>query len=295
MNLQSIKYLSALAKHCHFGKAAKMCFVSQPTLSMQIKKLEDQLGVQLLERNNKSVRLTPFGVLIAQHADNILQQVDAIKETAKGAKDPFKDQLKIGIIPTAAPYLLPRVLLKLRKTFPDLSYLLLEKQTKYLLEDLKQGSLDAVIVALPIDDTQLTALEFFKEEFLLAVPNNHPWTQEKTIKEQDLQGEQLLLLDDGHCLRDQALSLCYKLNASETENFRATSLETLRHIIANGSGITLMPKLAQQKNDGISYMSFSGSKPFRTLGLVWRKTSVKTLVFHTLAKTMDEILAKESL
>ena len=291
MNLQSIKYLSALAKHRHFGKAAKVCFVSQPTLSMQIKKMEDRLGVQLIERTNKSVSLTPIGIQMAQHAENILKEISAMQESAKSAQNPYQGQVTIGIIPTAAPYLLPRIIFKLKKIFPELTYYLLEKQTEFLLADLHNRQLDAAILALPVRDNHLTAAEFFNEEFLLAVSASHPWANRKTIKETDLHGQDLLLLDEGHCLREQALAVCSKMNAMETKDFRATSLETLRHIIATGAGITLIPKLACQKNDGITYIPFhSKPQPSRSLGLVWRKSSGKGLLFTSIVKHLREIL-----
>ncbi|MBS0349566.1 MAG: LysR family transcriptional regulator [Proteobacteria bacterium] len=291
MNIQSIKYLSALAKYHHFGKAAKMCFVSQPTLSMQIKKLEDRLGVQLLERTNKSVRLTAIGATMAQHADSILNELSAMQEAAKGAKDPYKGLLKIGIIPTLAPYLLPCVVFKLKNKFPHLTYYFLEKQTEHLIEDLNQGKLDVAVLTLPVQASHFASAEFFKEEFLLAVPMNHRWANRKMIKASDLQDQELLLLDEGHCLREQALIFCSQRNASETKDFRATSLETLRHIIAAGVGMTLIPKLACRKNDGISYIPFSSvNKPSRSLGLVWRKSAKKDLLFTHFAAFLQEIL-----
>jgi len=291
MNLQSIKYLTALAQHRHFGKAAKMCFVSQPTLSMQIKKLEDRLDVQLLERTNKSVRLTAIGEAISIHAHNILRETEAIREIAKAAKDPFQGPIKIGVIPTVAPYLLPKIIFKLKKIFPKLIFLFIEKQTQFLLEELKQGKLDTAILALPITDSRLEAKEFFKEDFLLALSKNHSWANKKSIKATDLSGENLLLLDEGHCLRDQALSWCYQTNATELEDFRATSLETLRQIIAVGEYITFMPKLACKSNDGLSYIAFSGEKPSRTLGLVWRKSTGRILLFNKITDHIQQICA----
>lgn len=290
MNLQTIKYLSALAKYQHFGKAAQMCFVSQPTLSMQIKKMEESLGVQLLERTNKSVRLTEIGLLLAQYADNILRDVHSMQEAAKSAKDPFHCQLKIGVIPTSGPYLLPKILPTLRQDFPNLSFLLIEKQTKLLLEDLKKGEIDAAILAMPIENKQLITQTIFNEEFLLAVSEKHAWSKRRKINETELSSETLLLLDDGHCLREHALDICYKNNITENQNFRATSLETLRYMVAGGEGITFIPKLAVNTFDGIHYLTFSGTKPSRTLGMVWRKSSIRTLVLKILAEKIRNIL-----
>lgn len=284
MNIQSIKYLAALAKYSHFGKAAKMCFVSQPTLSMQIKKLEDRLGVQLLERNNKSVRLTEVGTLIAEHARNILRETEAIKEHAQAAKDPYSGQLKIGVIPTIGPYFLPILFPQLTASFPRLTCYLTELHTYPLLEELKQGHLDVAILAwpLPVEEPQLTGAAFFEEEFFLAVPKGHAWAERKTIPIADLADQNLLLLNEDHCLREQTLAVCQQANAHEMENFRATSLETLRHMVASGVGITLIPKLARRPGDGLAYIPFAGVKPSRTLALVWRKCSHRQQLFQDL-------------
>lgn len=290
MNIQSIKYLVALAKCSHFGKAAKMCFVSQPTLSMQIKKLEDRLGVKLLERTNKSVRLTEIGKQIAEHAQNILQEIDVIRERAQTAKDPFSGEIKLGIISTVAPYLLPLIFPQLTESFPKLTYFLVEAQTDFLVGELNQGKLDAIIVALPVMENHLTAMPFFTEEFLLAVPSKHPWAKRKSIKTDHLTDQTLLLLNDGHCLRDQALAVCEQMNAKEMKNFRATSLETLRYMAASGVGMTLMPKLACRKDDGLTYLPFSDSQPSRSLGLMWRKSTGRSLLFNKLSQHLQAIL-----
>lgn len=289
MNIQSMKYLVALVRWRNFGKAAKMCFVSQPTLSTQIKKLEEYLGVQLIERTNKSFHLTSAGEIISRHAENILRELTAIRETAKSLKDPFAGEIKIGIIPTAAPYLLPKITFKLRKFFPHLNFFFLEKQTQFLLDDLQQCQLDTAILALPVNDSSLSAREFFQEEFLVAVAENHALAKRKIIKQSDLSGKKILLLDDGHCFRDQALAVCHQANAFEIQDFRATSLETLRQIIALSQNITLMPKLAYKKNDGLCYINFSSQKPYRSLGLVWRQSSGRTLLFNTLADHLHKI------
>ncbi len=289
MNIQSIKYLVALAKYSHFGKAAKMCFVSQPTLSMQIKKLEDRLGVQLLERTNKSVRLTEIGAQMAERGKNILREMEAMREEAQAAKDPYSGQIKLGIIPTVAPYLLPLAFPKLMHIFPKLSYFLVEGQTHFLLEELNQGKIDAAILALPITDTHLNTAAFFTEEFLLAAPHEHAWSRRKTLKLTELGDQNLLLLNEGHCLRDQALAVCEQISANEMKDFRATSLETLRHMVAAGIGITLMPKLACRKGDGLVYIPFNGAKPSRSLGLVWRKSTSRSLLFNELVGHLKNI------
>jgi LysR family hydrogen peroxide-inducible transcriptional activator len=291
MNLRDLKYLVALAEHCHFGKAADVCFVSQPTLSMQIKKLEQTLGVKLLERNNKSVLLTDLGREIAERAQTILTQADEMREFAKLAKDPYSGEIKIGIIPTLAPYLLPHIIPTLTQHFPKLSFYLLEEQTSVLVEKLKHGKIDAAILAFPQEN--FSNMTLFTEEFFLAVPSVNALAKRKLLKLDDLEHKSLLLLEEGHCLREQALALCSSVHASETESFRATSLETLRHMIAAGVGMTLIPALACVPTRGVTYIPFAGQKPQRTMGLFWRGSSVKEKLLLEMASIIKKILAKQ--
>lgn len=290
MNLQAIKYLVALAEYRHFGKAAAACFVSQPTLSMQIKKLEEELDVQLLERTNKSVMLTEIGVVMAQHARNILQEIAQMDDQAKAVRDPYGGNIRLGLIPTVAPYLLPGIMPGITAAFPRLKYYLIETQTANLLEQLKDAKIDAAILALPILEKNIIVEPLFKEEFLLAVPINHPLAKRSSVSEKDLRNRHLLLLEEGHCLRDQALDVCNRVHAAEVEDFRATSLETLRHMVSAGMGITLMPKLACRKNDGVCYIPFDKKPPLRKLGLAWRKTSPKNALLKEMAEIIRKIL-----
>lgn len=292
MNLRDLKYLVALAEHQHFGKAAKKCFVSQPALSMQIKKMESTLGVKLLERTHKSTILTDCGLKIAQHAQSILNQIDEIHEIAKLAKDPFCGTLKIGIFPTLAPYLLPLIMPTLSKTFSKLTFYLVEEQTNRLIEKLLSGELHASFLALPIKEKNFTVNKLFVEEFLLATPSTHIFSKRKLIKQAELKHKDLLLLEEGHCLRDQALTLCQQFKAHENQNFRATSLETLRHMVAAGVGITLIPKLACEASHSISYVPFKHPKPMRTIGLVWRKSSAKETLLLNVSNHIREILSE---
>lgn len=294
MNIRDLKYLVAIAEHHHFGKAAESCFVSQPALSMQIKKLEKYLGVQLIERTNKSVFLTAIGKEITQHARDVLLRVDAIRELANQSSDPFSGELHLGIIPTLAPYLLPHVMPGLTKLFPKLTTYLVEETTSTLLTKLSQGKLDCALLALPLVEADYSALPVFEEEFLLAVPSCHLLAKRKTIKLSDLQNKTLLLLEDGHCLRDQALSICQRMNVSETKSFRATSLETLRHMISSKAGMTLMPKLACKKNNGIYYLPFSSPKPSRTIGIVWRTSTAKKILFENLVIQIRKLMGKQT-
>lgn len=293
MNLRDLKYLVAVIESGHFGRAAKNCFISQPALSMQIKKLEDTLGVQLLERSNKSVILTDVGKIICERAKSILAHAKEIQEIAKQAKDPFSGELHIGIIPTVAPYLLPHIIPGLTKAFAKLSIYLTELQTDQLLEKLKQGKLDVGLAALPIIDRDFQTQPLYVEEFMLAVPKNHTLAKRKGIKQLDLEELSLLLLEDGHCLREQALAVCHRARAAEVKSFQATSLETLRHMVAAQVGITLMPKLACKQSDEVSYIAFNAPKPSRTVGLIWRTTSARKVLFDSFSAQCKKMLSKQ--
>jgi LysR family hydrogen peroxide-inducible transcriptional activator len=296
MNFRDLQYFIALVDYAHFGKAADACFVSQPALSMQIKKLEDTLGVSLIERQNKTFMLTEVGQSLVVQAREILGKMDTLKETATYAKDPYSGELRLGVIPTLGPYLLPHITPGLSKAFPQLTTYLVEEQTAKLVLKVKQAKLDAALIALPVMDNDLVALPLFEEEFLLAVPNSDPLTKCKTIKPADLDEKPLLLLEDGHCMRDQALSFCQQIRAAEVQKFQATSLETLRHMVAAHAGITLMPKLSCRLNDGVSYLPFHSSpKPSRTVGLIFRQTSAKRILLQDLAEQIKKLMNKQKL
>jgi LysR family hydrogen peroxide-inducible transcriptional activator len=294
MSLRDLKYLVAIADHCHFGLAAEVCFVSQPALSIQIKKLENTLGVQLVERTNKSVLLTEIGKLITEQAREVLSRVDTMKEMARQANDPHGGELHLGVIPTLAPYLLPHILPGLLKIFPKLSIYLVEEQTANLITKLKKGRLDGALLGLPLVDEDFSALPLFEEEFMLAIPTDHMLSKRKTIRLSDLENKTLLLPEDGHCMRDLALELCYKAKASEAKGFQATSLETLRHMVACKMGITLMPKLSYRPHDGISYLPFSSPKPTRVLGMVWRPSSAKKILLEEMGGHIRKFMAKQA-
>lgn len=293
MNIRDLKYLVSLVEHQHFGKAAAACFVSQPALSMQIQKLEDVLGVSLLERTNKSILFTEEGRVIAERARQILHQVEEIHALAKLAKDPYQGELKIGIFPTLAPYFLPKIIPSLSKKYPHISFYLIEEQTSQLFDKLKQGKINAAFLALPILEKGFRTAHLFDEEFLLAVPRSHAFASLKMIKPSQLDNKELLLLEEGHCLREQALSFCHKINANEAQSFRATSIETLRHMIAAGVGMTLMPKLACDNNKNISYIPFNAPKPIRSIGFVWRETTAKQKLLEEIANHVKNILLKQ--
>lgn len=289
MKLRDLNYLVAVAQTLHFGKAAQMTHVSQPTLSVQLKKLEDRLGVTLVERNNKNVRLTPAGIVIAQKAQRILQDIDAIKTYAKTVQDPLAGDLHLGIIPTLGPYLLPQMIQHLHNQLPKLSLWLHEEQTQDLLHEIQNGDLDLAIVALPISIDSLTVIPLFTEPFYFAVNHKNPLAKKKSLALSDIVDEKILLLADGHCLRDQALAVCHNIQTAHQGDFQATSLETLRHMVAQNLGSTLMPKLAAQtSNANVCYIPFKNPAPYRQLGLVFRNTHVRAELFNEIAKIISK-------
>jgi LysR family transcriptional regulator, hydrogen peroxide-inducible genes activator len=277
MNLRDLRYLVALADHKHFGRAAEASFVSQPTLSTQLKKFEDELGVPLIERNPRNVFLTDVGQAVVARARVMLREADEIKNIARRAKDPESGMVKMGIFPTLGPYLLPHIVPSIVARFPKLELILLEEKTEVILKKLSDGELDCGILALPVGDETLHVEPLFEEEFILAVPKAHPFAKKKKATLADLSQEQLLLLEDGHCLRDQALEVCHMAGAGEKAGFRATSLETLRHMVSANVGMTLLPALAVHapapESKGVALVPFTSPAPHRSLAMVWRKTS----------------------
>jgi LysR family hydrogen peroxide-inducible transcriptional activator len=290
MNLKDLKYLVALADTGHFGKAAERTFVSQPTLSAQLKKLEAYLGVKLVERQPKNLQLTEVGKQVVVRARRMLEEGGEIIALARSNGDPLAGQLKVALIPTIGPYLLPRVMQKLRKTLPNLRLMLYEYQTEPLLKRLRDGEIDLGIMALPAPQDGLESRALYQEAFTVALPNNHPLTAKSTIKVQDLKGQTLLLLEDGHCLRDQALDVCSRVDVHEAEDFRATSLETLRQMVVAGLGITLLPELAVEapfgSQRGMTIRQFNKPAPARTVGAVWRKSSTRAAAIAAVCEAM---------
>ena len=292
MNLRDLKYLVAVAEHKHFGRAAAASFVSQPTLSTQIKKLEEELGVTLIERSNRQVMLTPVGERIVEQAQLVLREVNHLVHLAEEYRDPFGGDFRLGVIPTVAPYLLPKILRPIAKAFPNLRIQLTEGQTAVISRLLRDGDLDAVILALPLDEDNVVEAKLYSEPFLFAVSKQHPKAGNKTVGLSDLDGEQVLLLEDGHCLRDQALEVCKTHNALENANFRATSIETLRQMVAAGVGTTLMPELAVATRSGpVRYIPFRGQPPHRDIGLCWRATSSRAALLDELSEVLSRELS----
>jgi LysR family hydrogen peroxide-inducible transcriptional activator len=295
MNLKDLKYLVALADTGHFGRAAERTFVSQPTLSAQLKKLEEYLGVKLVERQPKRVQLTEAGKLIVVHARRMLDEANQIVALGRNATDPLSGKLKIALIPTIGPYLLPRVMQKIRKAVPHLGLMLYEHRTDGLLKRLHDGEIDMGILALPAALDGLESRALYKECFTLAVPNGNILAGKSAVKVQDLKDQTLLLLEDGHCLRDQALEVCSRVDVREAEDFRATSLETLRQMVVAGLGITLLPELAVDSpfgsQRGLTIRHFAKPAPMRTVGAVWRKSSTRTAAIIAVCDVLTEVMA----
>lgn len=294
MNLQDLRYLVALADHRHFGRAAEAAYVSQPTLSTQLRKLEKELGVDLIERNPRHVLLTEAGEQVVARARLILGEADNIRSIAKRAQDPESGSLRLGLFPTLAPYLLPHVVPHLHRRFPNLELLLVEEKTEVVLQRLRDGQLDVGVLALPVPAAGLEQLPLFSEDFVLAVPCDHPLAgTEGPVPVSVLATEDVLLLEEGHCLRDQALSVCTLAGASERDGFRATSLETLRQMVAAGVGVTLLPELAVRPpvatSDDIALLRFAEPVPRRDLAMFWRPTSVYRDLMPKLGEVIRDV------
>lgn len=295
IKLKDLRYLVAVADTGHFGKAAERCFVSQPTLSAQLKKLEEYLGVPLIERQPRGALLTPAGSEIVERARRIIEASDEVVDIARTHKDPLAGRLRVAFLPTIGPYLLPIVVPKLRKALPRLELMLYEYQTAPMLEKLRAGELDLGILALPIEIDGLVTRPLYDEPFVVATPANHPLADKKQIRVEDLSGATLLLLEDGHCLRDQALDVCNRIDAEEKQDFRATSIETLRQMVAAGAGVTLLPELATRGSHaaprGLVLRPFVKPQPSRRIGAVWRKSSARQTAIQMVSDVIAEQLA----
>ncbi len=293
MNLRDLRYLVALADHRHFGRAADASFVSQPTLSTQIRKLEEELGVSLVERAPRKVMLTPIGRDIAERARRIVAEADQLKEAARRSQDPEAGTVRLGLFPTLGPYLLPHVVPRIRERFPRLELLLVEEKSDAILARLRDGRLDAGLLALPVHDDQLHVEFLFEEPFLLAVPEAHPLARRDSLALADLADQRLLLLEDGHCLRDQALDVCQLAGAGEMGEFRATSLETLRQMVAANVGVTLLPSLSVKppvaRSENIHLLSFRDSSPSRQIAMAWRRSSAMGGFLERLAQVFRDL------
>jgi LysR family hydrogen peroxide-inducible transcriptional activator len=298
MTLTELKYIVAVARARHFGHAAEACFVAQPTLSVAIKKLEDELGVTLFERGGSEVSVTPLGAQIVAQAERVLEQTAAIKELAKQNKDPLAGPLRLGVIYTIAPYLLPPLVKTMIDNVPQMPLVLQENFTTKLLEQLRQGELDAAILALPLPEHGMMIQELYDEPFVVAVPRHHPWAERKEIPADDLKKETMLLLGSGHCFRDQVLEVCPEMARFSAggngmqRTFEGSSLETIRHMVASGIGLTVLPRASvrdmNDPNSMLSFVPFAQPVPSRRVVIAWRKSFTRRAAIDAICNAVAE-------
>jgi LysR family hydrogen peroxide-inducible transcriptional activator len=298
MTLTELKYIVAVAREKHFGHAAEACFVAQPTLSVAIKKLEDELGVVIFERGGTEISMTPLGTQIVAQAERVLQQTASIKEIAKQNKDPLAGPFRLGIIYTIAPYLLPLLVKSMIEQLPQMPLILQENFTLRLLEMLRQGELDAAIMALPFPDHGLLVQPLYDEPFMVALPKHHQWAKRQNISSEDLKLETMLLLGNGHCFRDQVLEVCPEMSRFSTtgegiaRTFEGSSLETIRHMVASGIGITVLPRASvpdmQAKDGMLRYVPFAEPVPSRRVVIAWRKSFTRGAAIEAVRQAILE-------
>ncbi|MDN4503608.1 DNA-binding transcriptional regulator OxyR [Alteromonadaceae bacterium BrNp21-10] len=297
IKIRDLEYLDAVVKHKHFGRAAEACFVSQPTLSGQIMKLEDHLGLQLFERHRHNIMLTPAGEKLIHEARKVLSAATTFEETAKELLDPLSGDMHIGLIPTLAPYILPHIIEDLNQQLPRLNFYLHENKTQTLLDSLDNGKLDVLILPWLEDMKNVERYDLFEEPLLLAVHQSHQFANKSSLALNVLDDQQILTLEDGHCLRDQTMGYCFAAGAEEDQRFKATSLETLRYMVASNLGITLLPKLATLNpttSKSIAYVPFKSPQPMRQISLLVRPNysrmeCVRTIV-SSVRKSMEGVI-----
>ena len=293
MNIKDLQYVVAVAETHHFGRAAERCHVSQPTLSGQLKKLEESLGITLFERTNRSVEITTIGVAVVEHAHRILEQTEAIMQLAAAHQDPLAGPLRIGVIPTLSPYLMPLILASLKQNFPQFKLVLSEELTDSLLYRLQHHELDAVLLATSVDELSLQSIPLFNEPFWLAHPQNHPLSTKTKLTNTDLDNTDLLLLAEGHCLAKQAMEVCHikhRPEQGELADLRAASLETLLQLVAAGFGSTLVPALATSspscRDENIRLRPLNFPNACRTISLVFRSSFPRRQVLDAFAELL---------
>jgi LysR family hydrogen peroxide-inducible transcriptional activator len=293
-SLQQLRFLCALAEQCHFGRAAESCAVTQSTLSGGIKELEARLGVTLFERSHRHVMLTPLGKEIARRAQRLMVDAEELVGFARNAQEPFSGPLRFGVIPTLGPYVLPLLLPHLGTALPKLKLYVREAQTPVLLDKLAGGELDVLLVAIPYELGDVEAMEIAEDPIVVAMPRNHPLGHHKVVSRDDLVREQLLMIEDGHCLRSHSLQACRIVDPDRNEVFQATSLRTLVQMVAADLGVTLIPQIAVESElastRNVVIRPLSPDKPFRTLVLVWRPTSSRNAEFRMLGNLIRECL-----
>jgi LysR family hydrogen peroxide-inducible transcriptional activator len=291
--LRQLRYLQALVRYRHFGRAAEACAISQPALSMQIRDLEKELGVELVERRPGEAALTDVGLEVARRGERVLAATRDLVDFARHRGRILSGRLKLGIIPTLAPYVLPKVLPNLQARYPDLTVELRETQTKALIEELAAGELDAIMLALPLPDAEIETIRLFDDAFLLAVPADDPLPRSARVNPREIDQQRLILLEEGHCLRDQALAYCATAQQHMPLRLGATSLATVMQMVANGYGVTLVPEVAvdvEVRDERVKLLRFTAPEPGRTIGLGWRRTSPRKADFLALGRIAVEAL-----
>jgi LysR family hydrogen peroxide-inducible transcriptional activator len=292
ITLRQLRYLTSLARHRHFGRAAADCAVTQPALSMQVRALEREIGAELVERRPGEIALTDTGLDVVQRAEQILTAARDLVDFARH-RDVLSGRLVLGIIPTLAPYILPRVLPHLQAKYPQLRLEVRETQTKLLLDELTRGELDAVMLALPADGADMETLALFDDAFLLAVPAADVLSARSRVGVEDVDQHRLILLEEGHCLRDQALAFCATSRRDAPAGLGATSLATVMQMVANGYGVTLLPEVAvdaEVRDKRVKLLRFSAPEPARTIGLAWRRTSPRRKDFQALGQIIIDMI-----
>jgi len=291
--LRQLRFLVAASDRCHFGRAAEDCLVSQSTLSAGIQEMEDLLGVRLLERTRRSVAPTAIGKEIAERAKEVLRHVEDLTRVARAARDPMSGPLLLGVIPTIGPFLVPRVMPGLREAFPKLKFYLHEEQTARLLEQLDAGEIDAAILALPYPLSGVDIMEIGQDPFRVVLPSDHRLARAGVVGLQDIAAEDVLLLKEGHCMRDHALAACSLEGARRNTAFQGTSLYTLVQMVANGLGVTLLPQMALDagilRGLPVSALPFEGEAPCRQICLVWRRAAGRSETFENLANGLKDM------
>lgn len=289
-SLRQLSYLVAIAEHRHFGRAAEACLVTQSTLSAGLQELERLLGVQLVERTRRRVMITPLGTETVSRARTILALAQDLSEAAQAARRPLSNRLRLGVIPTIGPYILPRVLPEARALYPELKLYLREEQTAAMLDSLRSGRIDTGLLALPYETGDLEVMELGAEPLRIAVPRGHPLDGRRDVAQDDLAREPLLMLEDGHCLRDHALTACRLASSRGNEVFQATSLSTLVEMVAGGLGVTLVPEMAVEREvtgkSEVGLASFAGDPPGRKIAMVWRPHAARAEEFRLFGEVL---------
>jgi LysR family transcriptional regulator, hydrogen peroxide-inducible genes activator len=296
ITLRQLRYLASLARHRHFGRAAEDCAVTQPALSMQVRELEREIGVDLVERRAGEIALTETGTEVAQRAEQILAATRDLVDFARH-RGVLSGKLRLGIIPTLAPYILPRTLPRLQTAYPSLRLEVRETQTKTLLNELINGDLDTVMLAMPVEAADVETLSLFNDRFLLALAAADPLAPDARVNADDVDRRRLILLEEGHCLRDQALAFCGPPRNDAPASLGATSLATVMQMVANGYGVTLLPEVAasvEVRDSRVKLLRFAEPEPARTVGLAWRRTSPRKRDFAALGEIITETLGSSA-